>query len=438
MVPALTFSLLGCGGDDGGIRNGTVVGQVFSSLQGTSAVRSPLAGVTVVLQREAEPALIRTTLSDGNGQYVFSEIPLGTYVVGMAKEGFEPIDTQAGATANRTAVGDQIRVFVESKKTSLAPEATLRALQQQGDASVIFTLIDGVSGARVTHAAVTVGIITQTENQNGVYDVTVPIVRPTNSTPFTQIPSLDFNVQADGFTSISQFAGVDVAAGQTVRRTLVLTPLTNISVTGRIEYSRFQLVAPAKDAVRIQVLNLASATGTVAEDGTFTIINLPSSNSAVTRTIDVEFSHPDLISKIVRAISLPQAGSLTLPNMIILEPRTVDLMGRVKVVDAVTTNAQQVPNGPDDKVIIAETGQVASIINGNYFIPDVPTQQGAAAVGTGGLTLQFEARRPSDNVDFCENVPGIRPVSDGTSNAVFTVREIVLETACDAGASGAP
>lgn len=425
----LTF-LLGCGGD-AGIDNGNIVGKVFANFQDGSSVRAPLEGADVVLQRDGEPKIIRSTVTDSNGQYVFREVPVNEYAIGVAKAGYLPITTEEGATSQRSAVGSQIRVLVESGATSVAADATLTALEPSGDATLIVEVLDDFTGQPVKNATVQVGLSAVSDNTNGVYTVKVPLTsNGLNRLSPDTLYEVRLTVTAEGFTdsSIRQ----SVLPDNVVSRTIILSSTRTVQLLGT--------AVPASNAPQ----NLLQLLGTDPQlrvrdseigvtpiprngGGAFTIRDLPRSTDFIARTIDLEVTHPDLETVLLQRVSLPKGGSRTLTNPIILTPKFVSVVGQVSV-----GANQGVPNGPDDRVLIIETGQEASLVNGTFVIPRVVTQQGPSAPG---YTLQVEATDPSTNKKFCETVSDVKPISDGTSNPTFRVAQVVAAQECGGGAA---
>ena len=150
------MALMGC--SDAGVRNGTIRGTVFSNQAGGSLTKAPEPGVSVVAVFDGSPETIRTSVSDGNGQYVLPTLAVGKYTLGFQKDGFEPITTEKGTSRTQTAIGeDTVRVFVETGATVTTPNVTLVSKAPEGDGTVIINLIDRVTGDRINGATVTVG-----------------------------------------------------------------------------------------------------------------------------------------------------------------------------------------------------------------------------------------------------------------------------------------
>lgn len=290
---SLFLLLIGCGGQ-AGVENGQIVGKVYANLQGTSATRAPEAGVAVVAQRESggEPRVIRTTTSDANGGYVFSGLPLGTYVLGFAKEGFVPIETQAGSSSQRTAVGTQVRIFVEPGLTAKAPDVTMRAVEPSGDVTLVLTILDLYTGQPVTDATVSVVGQATTQNTNGVYTVTVPLIG-NNQTPFGGGTNLQatITINAEGYVRDQTEAFTGLFPGQVRQKTKLLQPIQNVAdggvtVTGTWRFAKYQrqLEVASTANIALSVKDL-SGVGTQVNvpNGTWIVSNLPPSTATITR-----------------------------------------------------------------------------------------------------------------------------------------------------------
>ncbi|MBI4869085.1 MAG: carboxypeptidase regulatory-like domain-containing protein [Candidatus Wallbacteria bacterium] len=407
--------IVGCGGN-AGVDDGTVTGKVFSNFSRGVAGRVPESGVTVVAQRESDPPqVIRTALTDSNGEYVLGELPVGAYVIGFAKDGFQTIDTRSGATAQRTAVGSQVRVFVEPGGVSQAAEVTLRRLAGVGNSTVVVTVLDGVTGQPVNDATVTVGTATSSNGgNNGVYTLEVPVNVNNPEAPFGQPNPERVIISSDGFATNQETFIVPIA-DQTVRVTISMRAEVAI-ITGIIRISAFeQLYSKPNIQIRVSNANL-NPNPIIQQDGSFQI-TVPRSTSSLTRQFNIVFTHPGLETFTLSNVVSPVGGGRTLSQVVEMRPRTVTLVGNV--IDSLG----QAPNnlGPvADTATIPQTGQQSTIINGTYTIPNVPigTDSGAAA---GGITVSVRAFNPSrvnpgppprNGVEEQGEVPSFRPLTD--------------------------
>jgi hypothetical protein len=385
--------LMGCGGS-AGVDNGTIIGKVFSNLRDRSAVRLPEGGVTVVAQRESgSPQIIRTTVTDANGVFSFPDLPTGAYVIGFAKEGFQTIDTQSGATSQRTAVGSQVRVFIDSGRTSVAPDVTMRALFPSGDVTLIVTVRDITTGQPITDATVTASTLSQSQNQNGVYTLNVPILR-TNDDVFGSIRIITVIARAAGFRPFTGDGNTDpqirVLPGETQRLTINLTPLSQqdsgaIAITGSYRFSKFQNLLARTPGIRLSVRDLSDTllndvTARInPADGTWQISGLPPSTPTISRQFNFVFEHPNIHTFVLQRVLMPQTGTKTIVDPVILQPVTVDVIGSRNLSEDNGVTVFQ-PDGAEDYAqIIMETGGgpsilKVSVVNGQFLIPDVPVR----------------------------------------------------------------
>ena len=440
--------LMGCGGD-AGVQDGGIVGKVFSNLHDLSAQHAAEPGVTVVAQRESGiPALIRTTTTDANGNYAFSGLPTGPYVIGFAKDGFRTIDTASGDTAQRTAVGGQVRVFIDSGHTAIAPDVTLSALQPSGDATVIVTVIDRSTGLTIPGAVVTAGPITSSKNTNGIYTITVPVLRRDDSTPFGNPNVIGITATAEGFGPVTDAAAqnVQIQPGETTKFTVVLSPFSQtdpgaVEVSGTYRFSKFQLQMERITTIKLSVRNPAipDALPTAAvnvQDGTWAVSGLPPDSAAIQqgpRKFDFVFQHPDIFTATLPAVVMPKSGAKNIADPVILTPITATVIGTVLgSADGGTTTF--IPGDSGDLAEIVELGLVGSIINGTgqFSIGGVPVQQ--AASDTTGWTLRIIVKNPNSSNRFKVDVANLRPLSNQPSTQqspepVFNIGTVVASTA---------
>jgi hypothetical protein len=399
--------LLGCGGT-AGIDNGQIIGKVYSNLQGTVAERNVEPGVTVVAESQSSPKLIRNAVTDLSGVFVFPGLPVGEYILGYAKEGFITMSTAQGSSATQTAIGTQIRLAVEPGRTSVAPDVTMRAAAKAGNLTLHVTVLDAASGEPITDATVATSSISTTENVQGVYTLSVPII-PSSELPFGSFRSVDINVAADGFNA-NTLTLSNITAGLAYNRTVRLQPLTSGRIEGTYRISSYQtLLSRITPSVRIKDFGSSFGNGSAnSQNGTWTVVNLPPSTTSITRQYDIVFSHPDVKTYTLQRVVMPRDGTKTITQPVLLEPITVDVIGTIYVSgDAGVT--QYTPNGAEDKVWIEETGQTASVVNGQFLIPKVPVQQATTDVG---WNLRVSVKHPVENVLYGLPAPlVIRPTA---------------------------
>lgn len=355
-LPVLLFLvsvlLAGCGGGGssdlgGGITNGGITGNVQGA---ASAGVLPIVGATVVAVRQEQIALTRTTQTDARGDFVFTDLPLGTWSVGYTALGFVPVAAGSSGASS---------VYVESGTVEQAPPVILAAstgLVTSGG-NVSLTLLDAATGAPINTATVTAGVASSSVAVNGVYTLAVP---GTGATP------VGLSAQATGYDpntlTPAQFTFVP---GQTVTLTATLAPYA-VNVNGRIVVPG--AFASSLSTVQIHVAGIASAFtgGTVnPTTGTFSL-TLPASTSSQTRVFSLTFVSPFFNLLVVPNVVAPAGGALTLTSDVVLTPIGVGLAGTV------VDSASAVPQS-GSTVTIQELGVQSPIVNGSYSFAAVPT-----------------------------------------------------------------
>lgn len=358
LLPVLVLVFLtGCGGgggDDvdlgGGVSNGGLTGKV----QGAGAQGIlPILGATVIAVRSEANPVSRTTQTDANGDFVLSNLPLGTYSVGYSATGFAPIQT--GTSQAQT-------VFVESGRFSQLPPVTLTATTggfSTSGGNVVVTLLDAATGEPINSATVTAGVASSSTPVNGTYTLAVP---GTGATP------VGLSAQAEGYDPNSLTPReVTFVPGQAITLTARLSPFP-ASISGRIvvpggfqnQLSTVEIRVPGISASFTNA-NINTTTGSFR-------LTVPASNSFVTRVFQLLFVSPFFNVAAVSGVVAPQGGSLSLSQDVVLTPIGVGLTGQV------VDSGSRIP-GPGSTVTIQELGAQAPIVNGTYSFAAVPTGQ---------------------------------------------------------------
>ncbi len=432
-VALLSVGLWGCGGSFG-VENATLVGRVYGNASGGSVVKTPLSGVRVLaVSQSGDVPIMRTAVTNVNGEYVLPNLPPGEYALGFSKDGFRTINVEEGNTRDQTALGEQIKVAVDSGTTLMVPDVTMQALAQEGDCTLVLTILDLYTGEPVTHATVISGsAVASNGGANGVYTLSVPVqVNDPEANFGTQPEPISITISADGYVPMTVTDIIPVA-NETVQYTVSLQPRMAY-VTGRIVISKFDtLYTKSSISISCDSVSLQQGGGddspsySIEDSGRFRVV-LPASNVARTRQFNLSFFAPNLQVSVVSNIVMPRAGGTReLTSPVVLNPITVDLVGTVADSNGNPPN-QLNPSGLPDTVTVVETGQVANIVNGTYTIPDVPTTDGT--VGPAQLTIEARAYNPlgGGGVGAVEqgNIQ-VQPTSDGSANPTFTVPLIRL------------
>ena len=348
---ALSYSLLA---GSAGVKNGSIQGQVVDQSG------QPVAGANVVIVKDGTPPLIRGALSGANGAYSFPNVPIGLYTLGFTKYGFKSITTEAGDPEQKTAIGDQFRVYVESGAYVTAPKVTLRSLGNFGQATVQVKLVDAYSGDPIRDANVVLGGTATTGSfGNGEYQLLVN-VNPSEDGP----PELPLKVYAPGYEEFSE--GVKPIANQVQELLVPVTPLTG-SIEGRVDFSQFPGTNLA-ERTNISVPNIPSdlLNAQIDDTGRFSI-TVPLSTKNNKRSFDVTVHTKGFLPFVVRGVMAPEAGATTISQIVRLQAVTTIVTGQV-----VTTQGDAGVASGVNQAFITELGIGASINNGHYTFGAVP------------------------------------------------------------------
>lgn len=316
----ILLAMMGC--SSAGVSNGSIRGEVFSNRAGGSLSKTPEPGVSVVAVMEGgAQELIRTAQSDGNGQYVFSSLPVGKYTLGFLKDGFEPITTEKGTSRTQTAIGEgSIRVFVETGATVTAPVVTLTEKAPEGDGTVIIHLVDSKTGERVNGATMTLGTGSTNNSSNGQYVLTV-VVKPQSEASAGE--QLTLTINADGYNNKTEI--VQALAGQTINRTVLIDPVEG-KLEGQISLSKFEQLYDLQQA-QINVDGIEGQPVTPNANGFFSI-PVPVRTTTNQRSYTLRISLKGFLDQVVNNILGPVAGAIRVdvPPLI---PETVTIIGTV-------------------------------------------------------------------------------------------------------------
>jgi len=166
------------------------------------------------------------------------------------------------------------------------------------------------------------------------------------------------SIQADGYQPDNSIA-ISLTANEAIRRTVYLSPRT-VTIDGVIRVSKWQALFNLRQ-VEIRVTSTPGpASESPAPNGLFTVEDVPASNSNLTRTLDLQLTHPDLQTMMLTSIVVPREGDRTLPMTVVMTPLVVNVSGTV--VDSGSLPAS-------GTAVLVETGQIASVVNGSYTIP---------------------------------------------------------------------
>ena len=337
-----------------GVDNGDITGTVHGD--GT-----PLSGANIVAVRESSPELIRSTKSLANGSYCLTNLPLGKYVLGFSKQGFETLTTESGSESQQSAVGSQIRVFVESGRTSQAPRVNLRKLPDGSPGNVRLNLIDGVTGEKIEHANLVLGSEVAKLDGEGSYSARV-----------TPKYDEDGNLQeqrlvanADGYEQKEE--NILLPGGSSTTQSIVLSPKM-VTLSGVVKLD--PTLDPA-DYSEIEVLvegvPRQFSQGSVVNDTGLFEVRVPASNGAKTRQFNLQFLLNGHNLASLKNVIAPRAGVRTINQSAQIDAKSTAASGQVMLSDGTIPKT-----GTVNMAVIVELGKATPIQNGSYSFGNIP------------------------------------------------------------------
>jgi len=367
------FGLAGCGGGGGeglfgsaGVSNGGILGSVHGvAYLGTL----PISGAFITASRQVPPAITRSTRSDVDGQFAFTDLPVGLYRIVVSAQGF----------VQSVSI---VEVYVESGTFAQVQPIFLNSTIPLGPSNLVVNLLDESTGNPIDDAVVSAGTATTSQGAGGVYGLAVPLSLASQSPPVVAL-----SVQAEGYdTSSVNPRTVTLYPGEVVTVTVTLQPLRS-TITGQLRISSlegFYLSSGALGTVSLFVSNVSSSfsQGVVdAATGQFRVL-MPASTSRRTRTFTLTFSSPLFELAVISGIVSPQANGSSIVTGVTLVPVGVTLSGQV-----FTSTGSPAGAGNLATITVTELGITENIVNGQYSVAGIP-------VGV-PLTLAIVAFNPS-------------------------------------------
>ncbi|MBI3894019.1 MAG: carboxypeptidase regulatory-like domain-containing protein [Candidatus Wallbacteria bacterium] len=383
-----------------GVSNGAIQGVAYAS------GGEPLGGVSVVAVREEAPPIIRSAVTDEMGNFFLGDLYVGTYTLGFSKYGFRTITTQQGDPQNRTALGSQVRAFVEPGRVSTVGSVRLVPDAAAFGGTVTVQVADSVTGEPVEDASVIVGpSAANGPGPGGRYVLQVP---PT-ADPNGGLAPVRAIVQADGFAA--QESLVTLAPNSNTNVFFRLQPAKAL-LTGQVRLG-FGIPLEEITQVRVLVANVDpnQASGRVVDTSGNFEVSVPASTSTRVRNFTLLFVLNGARVATVANVIAPRAGARTLPGPVPIDPVTTTLAGQVVLSDGT------LPSGLGfDQAVVLELGRAFPLLNGTFQIPGVPVGR--------TFNIQVQATNP-----FTRRVElgqlQVTAVSDGSPNPVFQLPLIV-------------
>ncbi len=348
----------GCGGGGSsaagaGVSNGTIAGSVFGIVGGIGGL-TPLSGVQVTATRvDGGNPLIRTGSSDSTGGYTLFNVPLGTWDLSYQRNGF----SLAGGGSS------PIRTFVSSGSLAAVQDVVLNQTTGVGGGSVQIFLVNGSTGSPVLGATVTVGGFPPSFTGNdGSYFFDVP-------SSGSSLPISVFHPGLAGSTPTP--SQVTPVAGFPVTLTVQLGSSSSF-VRGTLQASSFNSLYASSGAIGTISISSPQLSQSFLDPvldpttGLFSV-RVPATTSGGSQFVDLLFTSPFFSQAQVSGILTPGPGGTgNLSSPVVLQPRTSTIQG------SVVNSSGFGPTGIPNQIVVVETGQQATLVNGNYTLTGVP------------------------------------------------------------------
>jgi hypothetical protein len=230
---------------------------------------------------------------------------------------------------------------------------------------VTLYVVDGATGSPVTGATVTVGgFPASTTGFGGRYDFFVPVSGAGGGLPI--------NVFHPGFGNVVPSPStVTPVPGVSVALTVSLEPSQSF-LMGTLQVSSFHSFYSSSGALGQTSITSPQISQAFLDPlidpqtGAFSV-RVPASSSGGTQFFDLIFTSPFFQQVQISGISSPTSGGTgNLSSPVFLQPLQSTLVGAV-----IHSSGFPVTGFPNE-VVVVETGQVATIVNGNYSIAGVP------------------------------------------------------------------
>ncbi len=338
-----------------GIKNGSVRGTVLTNN------KKGLSGVSILLVRNGTPPIIRTTISDSNGSYVFNNTPVGKYSLGYSKLGFKSILANKSNPEIETALGNHIQTYVESGASVNVPPVVLESLGPYGLAVVNLNLIDQITGEPIKNANIHLGNqAIQDSHIDGKFDMKLTIPPSEKS-----LEPINLKISAPGFDNLAD--KLTIVPQQENSFIIPLDPITG-TIEGHIDFSSFPF-ANLDSITSITVANIPSKIlkAKIKANGFFSI-QVPVSTQKNTRKFDIKIHTRGFQAMTIHSVVAPEAGANTILQPIRLTAVTTPVHGQV-----VSNNGTLPIASGMNQAFIKELGISTSINGGMYRFQAIPT-----------------------------------------------------------------
>jgi hypothetical protein len=279
----------------------------------TNSGPTMLAQATVTAVEDSGAGISRTTESDANGDYLFTNLPAGSYRVGFNAAGFRGIDTSSGAAVGvnvaRGAVARAATALLEpsaggsGNDTTAAPSQPGAAqLQPRSGTGCSVTVADAATGSPLPGATVSDGTTVAVSDAKGIATL-----------PENAHERVSLSVLLDGYQSRT----VEIDRGRWAAVTVRLEPQT-ARIVGQLQFTGAALW-PEPSGVVISVRGLSGTFTQPEIDATGAFrLTLPASTGSRSASYTLVFSAPRFNLAIASDIVPGTAGTETRTAPIIL------------------------------------------------------------------------------------------------------------------------
>ena len=383
-----------------GVKNGTITGIIYGE-------SGPLGEVYVVATRQEEPPIIRSVISKPDGSYIFTNLPLGNYTIGYSRIGYKPITTEEGDPLNQSAIGEQVRTYIESGSTALIPDTYMTKLPGgEGPSNVQLTLVDAVTGDPIENATMLVGSQVAKEGGNGQYNSQVNAEYDEDG----NLKEQRIVITADGYEGKAQT--IVIPGGDATNQTIAVMPLmAQLSGVVRLdpsldpaEYTNIQVIIPNVPSEFSQ--------GRVINGTGLYEVSVPASTGNNLRSYSIQFLLNNHNMATVNNVVAPRAGSTYVKTPVTIEARTSPATGSVALSNGAAPGSDAI-----NSAVIVELGRAINVSNGSFSFANVPVGR--------QLTIEIAVRNP----DTGQIERGTATFTATQSNGSFTLPTIVTTPA---------
>lgn len=338
-----------------GIKNGTIRGTVIDPSN------APIQGAYIVAQFQNDPPFQRSTMSHTDGSFTLNNMPVGPYVMGFSKNGYQAITIGDTSNSSDNPIGREISAYIESGATYTVSPVKLKFIGIAGQAVVRLKLIDSYTGESVKGSNVVLGA-TSSQNQIGDYHETSIAINPTNE----GLPDVPLIISTPGYEDLE--SSIQAIPSEVNEYTVELTPQLS-AIQGRVQLNSFPFPKLLSNLhISVDNIDVDKVDAKIDKSGFFQV-SVPSSTDKNKRSFNIRVHLDGFGDIVVPNIIAPQAGATTIQEPIKLTPVTTIVKGKVTSSSGIAGKVSAM-----NQAYIKELGISASIQNGTFIFHQVPTR----------------------------------------------------------------